>query len=121
MNEGKKFEVYNNILLDLKKMNGVKMIGLASRDGYLIGEHINEREEMLMHMSATMLRAAETITNKLENVNPDRVIVDYECGKLIAVTAGTKALISVMTKHDTSLDSIIREIEKTASRIQEIL
>ena len=32
-------------------------------------------------MSSTMLRAAETVTNKLEKVNPNSVIVDYKGGK----------------------------------------
>ena len=40
-------DVYNKVLLDLKKMNGVKMMALAGRDGYLIGEHVNEGSEML--------------------------------------------------------------------------
>ena len=121
MKEGKMSEVYNSILLDLKKLNGVKMIALAGRDGYLIGEHASEGMETLTLMSATMLRAAENVTNKLEKVNPNRVIVDYEGGKLITTSAGSKALISVMAEQDASIDPIIKEIEKTASKIKEII
>jgi predicted regulator of Ras-like GTPase activity (Roadblock/LC7/MglB family) len=121
MKEGRMSEMYNSILLDLKKLNGVKMIALAGRDGYLIGEHASEGMETLTLMSATMLRAAENVTNKLEKVNPDRVIVDYEGGKLIATSAGSKALISVMAEQDVSIDPIIKEIEKTASKIKEII
>src|SRR5659263_474421 len=113
-------DVYNKVLLDLKRMNGVKMIALAGRDGYLIGEHATEGSEMLTLMSANMLRAAQTATNKLEKVNPDRVIVDYKGGKLITTYAGSNALISVMAEQDASLDPIIREIEKTAGRIKAV-
>jgi predicted regulator of Ras-like GTPase activity (Roadblock/LC7/MglB family) len=121
MNWGKTSGIYNSILLDLKQVEGVKMLALAGRDGFLISESTNNDMEMLTLMSATMLRAAEKITNKLEKVSPDRVIVDYEGGKLITAAAGQKALISVMTDKDASIEPIIIELERTASRIKEIL
>lgn len=114
-------EIYSNILQDLKKVEGVKMLALGSRDGFLIGEHANDEAEMLTLMSATMLRAAETVTNKLEKVDTNRVIADFKGGKLIAASAGQKALISVMVAQDASLDPIIIELERTAGKIKEIL
>lgn len=114
-------EIYGNILLDLKKVDGVKMLALGSRDGFLIGENATEEAEMLTLMSATMLRAAENATTKLEKVGANRVIVDFNGGKLIAVSAGQKALISVMAAQDASLDPIIIELERTAGKIKEIL
>ncbi|HMB45779.1 MAG TPA: roadblock/LC7 domain-containing protein [Candidatus Methanoperedens sp.] len=121
MKEHKMSDVYNSILLDMKKLKGVKRIALAGRDGYLIGEHASEGSETLTLMSANMLQAAENITNTLEKVNPNRVIVDYKGGKLITTSVGSKALISVMTEKDASIDSIIKELDKTAGRIKEIL
>jgi predicted regulator of Ras-like GTPase activity (Roadblock/LC7/MglB family) len=105
----------------MKKLKGVKRIAIAGRDGYLIGEHASEGSEMLTEMSANMLRAAENITNTLEKVNPNRVIVDYQGGKLITASAGSKALISVMTEKDASIGPIIKELDKTAGKIKEIL
>ncbi len=113
--------IYDNILQDLKKVNGVKMTALASRDGFLINEYKNDEKEMLTLMSATMLRAAENVTNKLENVSAHRVIVDFNGGKLITVAAGSKALVSVMVTQDANLDPIISEIEKMAGKIKKIL
>jgi len=121
MNEGKLSEIYSSVLLDLKKVNGIKMIALAGRDGYLLDENRNEGLETMTLMSSAMLRAAETVTKKLENVNPNRVIVDYKGGKLITVSAGSKALISVVTTNDARLDPIIEELEKTAGKIKAIL
>jgi predicted regulator of Ras-like GTPase activity (Roadblock/LC7/MglB family) len=121
MNKGKLSEMYNSVLLDLKKVNGIKMIVLAGRDGYLFDENVNEGLEDMTLMSSAMLRAAETVTNKLEKVNPNRVIVDYEGGKLITVSAGSKALISVVAANDARLDPIFKELEKTAGKIKEIL
>lgn len=114
-------DVYNSILLDLRKMKGVKRIALAGRDGYLIGDYASEGSETLTLMSANMLRAAETVTNRLEKVNPNRVIVDYMGGKLITASIGSKALISVMAEQDAKIEPIITEIEKTAVKIREIL
>lgn len=121
MNGGKMSKIYNNILLNLKNMEGVKMIALASRDGFLIGEHASDDKEMLTLMSATMLSAAETVTTQLEKVSPDRVVVEFKGGKLITTSAGQKALISVMATQDASLDPIFSELERTAGKIREIL
>jgi len=121
MNKGKLSEIYSNVLLDLKKVNGIKMIALAGRDGYLLDENRNDRLETMTLMSSAMLRAAETVTNRLEKVNPNHVIVDYDGGKMITVSAGSKALISVIATNDARLDPIIEELEKTAGKIKEIL
>ncbi|MDP2767154.1 MAG: roadblock/LC7 domain-containing protein [Candidatus Methanoperedens sp.] len=121
MKGGKMSEIYSNILQDLKKVKGVKMLALGSRDGFLIGEHASKDIEMLTLMSAAMLRAAENVTTGLEKVGADRVIVDFNRGKLIAASAGQKALISVMTAQNANLDPIINELERTAGKIKEIL
>ncbi len=121
MNEGKLSDIYSSVLFDLKKVNGVRMIALAGRDGYLFDENRNHGLETMTLKSSALLRAAETVTNKLEKVNPNRVIVDYNGGKLITVSAGSKALISVVATNDARLDPIIEELEKTAGKIKEIL
>ncbi len=121
MNEGKLSGIYSNVLFDLKRVNGVRTIALAGHDGYLFDENANDGLEVMTLMSSAMLRAAETVTNKLEKVNPNRVIVDYNGGKLITVSAGSKALISVVAENDASLDPIIKELEKTAGKIKEII
>ncbi len=114
-------EIYSDILQELKRVDGVKMLALASREGFLIGEYPSEDKEMLTLMSAAMLRAAEAVINKLEKVSPERVIVDFDGGKLITAAAGSKALVSVMVAQDACLDPIISELERTAGKIKEIL
>jgi predicted regulator of Ras-like GTPase activity (Roadblock/LC7/MglB family) len=121
MKGGKMSKIFSEILLDLKKMDGVKRIALAGRDGFLIGEYESDEFETLTMMSAVLLRAAEAATNKLEKVSPDRVIVYYEGGKLITASVGQKALISVMAAQDATLEPIFSELERTVGRIKEIL
>ncbi len=120
MKGGKISELFTDMLIDLKNVDGVKMVALAGHDGYLIGEHASEDMELLTLMSVTMLKAAEKVTNKLENVNPKRVIVDFDGGKVIAEPAGTKALILVTAAPDANLEPIICELERTCCRIKDI-
>ncbi|HEY9205918.1 MAG TPA: roadblock/LC7 domain-containing protein [Candidatus Methanoperedens sp.] len=121
MKGGKTSEILNNIMLDLKKVDGVKIIAVGTRDGFLIGEPQSDEPELLTLMSATMLKAAENITIRHEKVSPGWVMVDFEGGKIITTLAGHKALITVMTAEDASLSPIIAELERAAQKIKEIL
>jgi len=114
-------ELYRIVLHDLQEVEGVKMIALASRDGFLFTDHANDNMEILTMMSATMLRAAEAVTNKIEHVSSNRVTVDFNGGKLITAPAGSKALISLIASQNASFDPIIRELERTIGKVKEII
>ncbi len=114
-------DIYNSIMFELKNLDGVKMLALAGRDGFLIGDNADDQKETLTLMSAAILKAAETVTHKLKKASPDRVIVDFDGGKIIAMTAGQKAFISVMTAQEASLPPIFIELERAAGKIKEIL
>ncbi len=72
-------------------------------------------------MSATMLGAAETASTELEKGIPDRVIVESNNGKLIAIGAGPKALVVVLTPSEISLGLVLVELGKAADEIKKIL
>jgi predicted regulator of Ras-like GTPase activity (Roadblock/LC7/MglB family) len=114
-------EIYNNILTGLKKVNGVKMTALGSRDGFLMSKSESDESETMTRMAAAMIRAAETAANKLDNVSLNRVIVDFNGRQLIAAYAGPKAVISVMAAQDANLDPIISELDRTVERIRDII
>ncbi len=113
--------IFRNILLDLKKVDGVKIIAVGSRDGFLIGESNNSESEILTLMSAVMLKAAENVIGKFGKVSSMRVIVDFEGGKIITTLAGYKAFIAVITSMDANIEPIIREMDRTASKLKDIL
>lgn len=121
MNGGKMSGIYSNVLHDLRVVEGVKMLALASRDGFLISEDSDGKMEIITMMSATILRAAETVTNKIEHARSNIVTVDFNGGKLITAPAGSKALISLITARNASLDPIIRELERTIGKVKEII
>lgn len=129
-------EIYSIILSELNKVNGVTMTALGTKDGFLIceGQNINKKtfeiinseyenddSEIMTNMAASMIQAAEKAANRLDKVNLNRVIVDFEGKKLIAASAGPKAVISVMATQDASLDPIINELDRTVDRIRDII
>ena len=121
MNGGKMSGIYNSVLHDLRVVEGVKMLALASRDGFLISGDTNDRMEIITMMSANILRAAETVTNSIEHAKSNLVTVDFNGGKLITAPAGSKALISLVTARNARLDPIIRELERTIGKVKEII
>jgi len=127
-------EIYSIILSELNKVNGVEMTALGTRDGFLISEgqnkktigiinskYENDDSEIMAHMAASMIQAAEKAANKIDKLNLNPVIVDFEGKKLIAVSAGPKAVISVIATQDASLDPIISELDRTVERIRDII
>jgi len=113
--------IYSNIMLDLRKVDGVKMLALAGRDGFLIGENPSDETETMTRLFATMLNTTENVSRKLNKVSTDRLIVDFDGGKIIMMKAGQKAFISVMAAQGASVDPIMAELEKAAGKIKKIL
>ncbi len=116
-------DIVDKILADLKKVGGVEACAAATRDGLLIRALMQQEQfaESFAAMSATMLGAAETATTELGKGMPNRVIVESDHGRLIAVGAGPKALLMVLVNSDTGLGLILLELEKSASKLKECL
>jgi predicted regulator of Ras-like GTPase activity (Roadblock/LC7/MglB family) len=121
MNGGKMSEIFSNILMELKKVDGVKMTALGNRDGFLISKYENDDSEIMTLMAASIIQAAEKASNRFDKVGLNRVIVDFKGKKLIAASAGPKGVISVMATQDASLGPIISELDRTLERIRNII
>ena len=113
----------NKILLDLKQMGGINASSIASRDGLLVVSDMDHaaHAETFAAMSATMLGAAENATMELGKGVPDRVIVESDHGKLVAMGAGPNALLVTLTESDAGLGLILVELEKATEKIKKIL
>ncbi|NJD78192.1 MAG: roadblock/LC7 domain-containing protein [Candidatus Methanoperedens sp.] len=116
-------DMVDKILADLKKVGGVEACAAATRDGLLIRALMQQEQfaESFAAMSATMLGAAETATSELGKGIPNRVIVESDHGRLIAVGAGPKALLMVLVNSDTGLGLILLELDKSAAKLKEIM
>lgn len=115
-------EILEKILFDLKKIGGIEASAIASRDGLLIASSgYSKRAETFAAMSATMLGAAEIAMTELGKSIPDRVIVESNRGKIIAIGAGPGALLIVMAEADASIELMFVELKKAAEKIKEVL
>jgi len=52
---------------------------------------------------------------------PDRVIVEGKTGKIVAVGAGPKALLVVMTNPRANLGLVLVQLERASERVKELL
>jgi len=113
----------DKILADLNRIGGVEACIVVSRDGLYIRGILQKEQfaESISAMSATMLGAAETATTELGKGIPNRVIVETEQGRLIAVGAGPKALLIVIVTSDIGLGLILLGLEKAAEELKELL
>ena len=116
-------DMVDKVLADLKRVGGVEACAAASRDGLLIRAIMQKEEfaESFAAMSATMLGAAETATTELGKGIPNRVIVESERGRLIAVGAGPRALLIVLVSSDAGLGLILLELERAAQKLKELI
>ena len=117
-------ELLDRVLAELRKSGGVEACAAVSRDGLLIRSSSMQKEqyaESFAAMSATMLGAAETASTELGKGVPNRVIVESSMGRLIAVGAGSKALLIVIVSPETGLGLILLELDKAAKKLKELL
>ena len=116
-------ERLEEVLLDLKKVDGIESAAIATRDGLLIAANTlpGTHPEAFAAMSATMFGAAETVTNSIKKGFVNRVIVESEDCRMVAIGSGSKSLVVVLTAANSSLGLILIELEKGARRIDEIL
>ncbi|MDP6627616.1 MAG: roadblock/LC7 domain-containing protein [Methanopyri archaeon] len=111
------------VLDDLRSVGDIEASAIVSRDGLLMASDMATgiNAETFAAMSATMLGAAETAASELGRGLPDRVIVESEETKLIAIGTGPKALLVVMTSPEAGLGLILIELGKAADKIKMIL
>ena len=116
-------EMLEKVLDGLRSVGDIEASAIVSRDGLLMASDmaIGINAETFAAMSATMLGAAETAASELGRGLPDRVIVESEETKLIAIGTGPKALLVVMTSPEAGLGLILIELGKAADKIKMIL
>ena len=112
--------MFDKILSDLKQIGGINASSITSRDGVRIISDMDV-ESNTETMAATMLAAAETATMELGKGIPDRVIVESDHGKLVAMGTGPKAFLVILTEPDAELGLILVELEKAAEKVKMII
>lgn len=116
-------ELLGKVLNGLRNIGGIEAAAAVSRDGLVMKTNMpsSQKPETFAAMSATMIGAAETATTELGKGIPERVIVETKSGKIIAVGAGQKTLLLIITTPDVGLGLVLIETEKAAKKIKELL
>ena len=116
-------ERLEEVLLDLKKVDGIESAVIATRDGLLIAANTlpGTHPETFAAMAATMLGAAKTATSRFKDEYVNRVIVESADCRMIVTGSGPKSFVVVLTEINSGLGLILIEIGKGARKIDEIL
>jgi hypothetical protein len=116
-------ELLGDVVHDLVKVKDVRIAVIVSRDGLLMVSSTSPdfMTQTFAAMSATMFIAAEAATKEIGNWLPDRLIVEFEHSKLVAISAGSKALLVIMTEPYATLGILLLEIKKAAEKVKEIV
>jgi hypothetical protein len=118
-----KKEELENLLASLRDIGNIEGLSIVSKDGLVISSLLDERfdGETLAAMVATMGGAAETVVGELKIGMPERIVVESQKGKLIAVEAGENAILVVLSSPNAPLGMLFIEAKKTAEKIKKLL
>lgn len=118
-----KKEKLTEILQNLRKMGDIQGSSVISRDGLVIASDLSKSidEETFAAMSAAMQGAAETVVSELKQGELKQIIVDADKGKIIAISAGEKAILVILTTPRINLGLALLELGKTSGKIIDIL
>ncbi|MDI6859577.1 MAG: roadblock/LC7 domain-containing protein [Methanocellales archaeon] len=116
-------EMLKKVLADLGVAVDVEASAIISRDGLIMASDIppGVHAETFAAMNATMLEAAEIATSQLKKSVPDTLIIEYKEGRLIAISAGPKALLVVMTDPKTRLGLVLVKMGEAAEKVKRIV
>jgi predicted regulator of Ras-like GTPase activity (Roadblock/LC7/MglB family) len=107
-------ELLGDVVNDLAKVKDVRIAVIVSRDGLLMVSSTSPdfMTQTFAAMSATMFIAAEAATKEIGKWMPDR---------LVATSAGSKALLVIMTEPHATLGMLLIEMEKASEKVKEIV
>lgn len=112
----------NEILGELNRNENLTSSVVVSRSGMHIGGEVPEgvHLETFVAMSAILLGSAETAISELRG-DMEHVLVELERSRVVIVSAGSKALLVVVTNTKENFPTMLEEIGKSAKEIANIL
>lgn len=108
------------ILQGLNNIGHIEGSAAISRDGLIIASNIPRKTgaEKFSATSALIIKSSEEALKKLNKGKLDHIILNTETKKVIATTAGKKAILVSLVKKQANLGLMILEIKKAAKKIE---
>ncbi len=113
----------DEVLRELKSVGGIQSSAVVTRDGLLVASDVSPDvdAETFVAMSASMVGSAETAVTEVKGGTAMRVIVESENSKLIALGAGPKVLLVVLTIREVPLGLVLLKIGEAARKISSLV
>jgi predicted regulator of Ras-like GTPase activity (Roadblock/LC7/MglB family) len=118
-----KAEQLERIVRELRQLPNVIGAVLVSRGGIVITASASEEAhaETFAAMGATMSGAASAALSEFNKTGPDRIVVEGRECVLVAVDAGTKAILVVLKEGRDGVEQLLSSAEVASRLIKETL
>ncbi len=120
-----KAQSLEKVLDDLKKVGGIELSAIVSRQGLLMVSKDNNgnlSNEAFAALTATLYMSAESTVLRLKEQKPRSIIVETAEDKhLITYAAGNNALIVVLVGKDGIVGLILNELKTVSEKVKQII
>jgi len=114
--------IFKEILIELKLNSGIYASAIVLKDGLIVASDMPSdiNEETLAAMTATMLKAAETVFTELNKGDIERIIIEGTHAKIIAAAANKDFVLVSMAEPKATLGLILHNMNKAIGKLNQI-
>lgn len=117
--------MFENVIADLLRVDGVKGVAIVSKDGLLIEGQASDRSidvESVSAMVATIYGTSLSVSKEVFNEEAiDMMTLESPRGKIITVDAGENAVLTVLTESKVNLGLVRIYLKRNAQKVASIL
>jgi uncharacterized protein len=117
-------DVINKILGDfVSTSSSIDAAAVMTRDGHLVASnlHANVDGDRLSAISASLLSLADRATKDLHQGNLKQVLIANTDGLILMLKVGDNAVLSVVSKANSSLGMLLHEAKKSAATLAHLI
>ena len=118
-----KKEKLDDVLTGLIQVGQLKACVVVSKEGLLINSRTppDVDARIFSALCSTIMGAAEAASGQMTTGTIAQLSVKTENGTIVLIPAGSKAILTVLTKPEAQLGLIFFEMETRATQVEEIL
>ena len=118
-----KKEKLDDVLTGLIQVGQLKACVVVSKEGLLINSRTppDVDARIFSALCSTIMGAAEAASGQITTGTVAQLSVKTENGTIVLIPAGSKAILTVLTKPEAQLGLIFFEMETRAAQVEEIL
>lgn len=112
--------LFENILAELLRLDGVKGAAVVGKDGLVIDFETTDKTidpDIAAAMVAAVYGSGTTVMDRIMDGKTDIVMVEGDKGKILLIDAGENAVLTVFTESKVNLGLIRIEMKRVAERI----